>query len=258
MAKAWAKVRGQKIGGGTQPSEAIIADTQRWYAEYYRTHGRDRNDLLCNPEVLFQTFAFDAANIRALSRVPLDRGTASVLDVGCGSGTSLLAFLRLGFRARNLSGIDVNPARVAMGLEEFPNLDLRCEDATAMSYPSETFDLVSESTMFVQLTDDNVAQGIANEMIRVTKVGGFIFLTDWRYGKPGNPDYLALSPARIARLFDVGSGTERVCLEHGAIVPPVGRRLSKWLPSLYFAFQRVLPLSVGQTTTVLRKIASAV
>ena len=246
------------MGGATHASsKAVVAETQNWYAEYYKTHGKDRNDLLRNPEVLFQTFAFDAANIRALARLPLDRPNAKVLDVGCGSGTSLLAFLRLGFRARNLSGVDVNPDRIAMGLEELPNLDLRCEDATAMSFASESFDLVAESTMFVQLTDDFVARRIASEMLRVTKVGGYIFLIDWRYGKPGNPDYQALSSARIRRLFDVEGVTEEICTERGAIVPPLGRRLSKWLPSLYFAFQRSMPFAVGQTTTVLRKVDSA-
>lgn len=246
------------IGGGklSPPpgnSVSVEDETRQWYADYYRKHGSDRNDLLTNPEVLFQTFAFDTANIRALQKLPLDREKAKVLDVGCGSGGSLLSFLRLGFRSRNLAGVDINPDRVDIGLEEFPNMDLRCESAANMSFDTNSFDLVCESTMFIQLTDERLAAEISQEMVRVTKPGGFLVLTDWRYGKPRNPDYRALSPKRIGQLFNVGRSTEFVASQRGALVPPLGRALSRWSPALYFACQSMMPFAVGQTTTVLRK-----
>jgi SAM-dependent methyltransferase len=235
---------------------AVEEETKQWYALYYKRHGEGRNDLLTNPEVMFQTFAFDSANIRALRRLSLDRERARVLDIGCGSGASLLSFLRLGFRSRNLAGIDVNPDRIAIGIKEFPNIDFRCESATQLSHQSDTFDLVCESTMFVQITDEKMAGDIAKEMVRVTRPGGFLLLTDWRYGKPRNPEYRALSKRRMATLFDIGVGTEVVCTERGALVPPLGRALSRWAPGLYFAFQSVLPFAAGQTSTVLRKTSS--
>ena len=235
------------------PASCVEEETRQWYADYYQKHGTDRNDLLTNPEVLFQTFAFDTANIRALQRLPLDRQQAKVLDVGCGSGASLLSFLRLGFRSRNLAGVDINPDRIDIGLEEFPNMDLRCESAADLSFETDSFDLVSESTMFIQLTDEKLAKEIATEMVRVAKPGGFLLLTDWRYGKPRNPDYLAVTPTRIAKLFNVGLDTSFVSSDRGALIPPIGRTLSRWSPSLYFAIQSMLPIAVGQTTTVLRK-----
>jgi hypothetical protein len=48
------------------------------YDEYYRKHGNTRNDLLANPEVMFQTFAVDRANISALQKLNLDRRGYSV------------------------------------------------------------------------------------------------------------------------------------------------------------------------------------
>lgn len=75
---------------------------ERLYDRYYEKYGADRNDLLNNPEVTFQTFAFDRANIRALQRMELDREKARVLDVGCGTGASLVQFIRLGFKPENL------------------------------------------------------------------------------------------------------------------------------------------------------------
>lgn len=233
------------------------AKTKQWYADYYEKHGVDRNDLLTNPEVLLQAFAFDRANIRALRHLRLNREEARILDVGCGSGQSLLFFLRLGFRSGNLAGVDVNGERIAVAMAELPNVDFRCESATNMSYDTATFDLVCESTMFVQLTDEQMAREIAREMVRVTKPGGFLLLTDWRYGKPGNPAYRALSKRRIADLFGVGSDTVLVCTERGALIPPVGRVLSRWAYGLYFLFQAAVPFAVGQTSTVLQKKESA-
>lgn len=223
------------------------------YSRYYEEHKADRNDLLGNPEVAFQTFAFDRANIRALQRLDLDRATARILDVGCGSGAGLIQFLRLGFQQKLMSGVDISPERATEAREVMPLADIRCESADAMSYADGAFDLVFESTMFVLLPSDDTARRIAREMIRVTKPGGYLMLIDWRYSKPGSDVYKAMTPARIAELFDVGGATQLVARERGALVPPVGRFLSRHLPSLYFAVQAIAPFMVGQVTTVLQK-----
>ena len=223
------------------------------YSRYYDEHKADRNDLLGNPEVAFQTFAFDRANIRALQHLDLDRSTARILDVGCGSGAGLIQFLRLGFQQKLMSGVDISEDRIAEAKTVMPLADLRCESADAMSYADGAFHLVFESTMFVLLPSEDTARGIAREMIRVTRPGGYLMLIDWRYGKPGSDVYKAMSSRRIAELFDVGGATRVVCRERGALVPPVGRFLSRRLPSLYFAVQAVMPFMVGQVTTVLRK-----
>ena len=225
------------------------------YSRYYEEHREDRNDVLGNPEVAFQQFAFDRANIRALQRIGIDRKSARVLDVGCGAGSSLVSLLRLGFPQTLMSGIDISEERIAQARATLPLADFRSGSADAMSYADITFDLVTESTMFVLMPDDALASRIAREMIRVTKPGGHIMLIDWRYSKPGNDVYKAVTPARIASLFDVGGATTVVARERGALIPPVGRRLSRYLPSLYFLVQALVPPLVGQVTSVLRKDA---
>ena len=221
------------------------------YSRYYDEHSEDRNDLLGNPEVAFQAFAFERANIRALQRMRLNRKTARVLDVGCGAGSALINLLRLGFVQQNMSGVDISADRIAEAKASLPLADLRCESADAMSYADGTFDLVTESTMFILMPDEAMASRIAREMIRVTKPGGYIMLIDWRYSKPGSSVYKALNPARIESLF--GGETSVIARERGALVPPVGRRLSRYLPSLYFVVQALLPPLVGQVTTVLQR-----
>jgi SAM-dependent methyltransferase len=223
------------------------------YENYYAERPPDRDDLLTNREVLFQAFAFEKANTRAIQSLGLDRSAALVLDVGCGSGAGLMSFVRWGFAPANLSGIDMNAERVAHAREAVPGADVRIGDASRMDFADESFDLVFESTMFLQMTDETLASSIAREMIRVTRRSGFIVLADWRYGKPRNPEFAAVSPARITRLFDCGRATSLVRAERGALIPPVGRFLSRSLPGLYFAAQSLLPFLVGQVTTVLRR-----
>ena len=226
-----------------------VAETARWYQDYYGRKGSDRNNLLRNPEVLFQTLALDVAIARCLRRTGLDEATAAVLDVGCGAGMSLSALIRLGFHQGNLVGVDQLPDRVAQGRRRLPELDLRVADARRLDLPDASFDLVLESTMFAQVTDATVAAEIAAEMRRVVKPTGFLLLADWRLKDPRDPAAGALPRARVRELFP---GATLLAVEPGALVPPVGRRLSRHAPSLYFAVQRLAPFLVGQVAYLLR------
>jgi ubiquinone/menaquinone biosynthesis C-methylase UbiE len=224
------------------------------YSDYYERKGAGRNDLLGNPEVVFQTFAVDRANIAALRHVDIDRTTARVLDVGCGHGASLLQFIRLGFKPANLTGVDLDEDLIARAGEELPGIEFRVESADRLSFTDDSFDLVVESTMLGTLDSQTLLTGIASEMIRVTRKGGYIMLTDWRYSREGSGVKTAINSKTIAELFSVGSKTQVVVVERGALVPPIGRRVSRMMPSLYFLFSTLLPPAVGQVTTLLRKL----
>jgi len=224
------------------------------YEEYYKTHGADRNDPLTNSGVTFQVFALERANIRALQSLQLDRDQAKVLDVGCGTGSSLVQFIKLGFVPQNLTGVDSSAERIEKAQARFPNVAFRCESAESMSFPDSTFDVAFESTLFMMLTDEAVAGRIAREMLRVTRSGGYLMIADWRYAEPRSRDHRAVTRKRIASLFDVGGATTVVARERGALVPPLGRFLSRRAPSFYFVVQGILPFAVGQVTTVLKKL----
>jgi len=226
---------------------------ERLYDRYYEKHGADRNDLLSNPEVTFQTFAFDRANIRALRHMQIERESVKLLDVGCGTGASLVQFIRLGFKPENLAGVDPSAERIAQAKASYPTVEFRRESGEATTFADSTFDIAFESTLFMMLTSDDVARRVAAEMIRVTRSGGYIMLADWRYARKKSPDHRAMSSARISSLFEVGSATALVARERGALVPPLGRLLSRRVPALYFAVQAIVPFAVGQITTVLRK-----
>jgi ubiquinone/menaquinone biosynthesis C-methylase UbiE len=123
-----------------------------------------------------------------------------------------------------------------------------------MEFLDNTFDLVFSSTMFVQITDDILSEKISTEMLRVAKPHGYIILSDWRYSKPGNLHYKALSKKRISQLFCVRSRSEVCGVYKGALLPPLGRFLSsKKMSFAYFGLQLIFPFLVGQVTTVLQK-----
>jgi ubiquinone/menaquinone biosynthesis C-methylase UbiE len=134
-------------------------------------------------------------------------------------------------------------------------IHFECADASRLSFPDCTFDIVQESTMFLQMTDDGLAKRIASEMVRVTKMGGHILLSDWRYSRPGTTEFKAVNKKRIAEMFSVGSETTVERVFPGTLIPPVGRFLSRHAPALYFPVRALFPFLAGQVTTVLKKIS---
>ncbi len=202
-------------------------------SDYYTSKGDDRNDPLRNPGVLFQNLAFEKSIVEALRSIRLDKSW-KILDVGCGAGFSMLRLLSYGLEPDRLHGIDIAENRIARGRKRQPTLNFTLGDATAMEFPSDTFDLAMESTMFVQITDDAMAAGIAQEMVRVVKPGGYIMLTDWRYSF-GRKGYLAVTPERTKRLFGdnvslVCRNTERCCLHWVAPYRAIYRRSTSRVP----------------------------
>ncbi|MCX5887947.1 MAG: methyltransferase domain-containing protein [Deltaproteobacteria bacterium] len=228
-------------------------NTEEWYNRYYEKKGCNRNDLLRNPGVLFQYLSHEASIVSAVRAMNLTRELAKVLDVGCGGGGGTEIFMRMGFEPGNIYGIDILEDRVKEAVKKRPNINFQHADASQMLFEDEAFDLVYESTMFVQILDDNLARKIASEMIRVTKRRGYLMLADWRYNRPGNSEYKALSKKRMTKLFDIGTRCQLLKTFKGSLIPPVGRFLSQRIPSVYFLLQALLPALVGQVTYVLQK-----
>lgn len=94
-------------------------------------------------------------------------------------------------------------------------------------------------------------------MVRVCKVGGYILLVDWRIPKPNNPNYNALTKKKLRKFFGVGSRTELIVTTQGALIPPIGRFVSKYIPSVYFLIAKLFPFLVGQVVYVLKKSEKA-
>ena len=232
------------------------SDISNWYTKYYKAHYERKNkfrDDLLNPETLYQFLALKKCFLNSLYKINLNKKESRIIDIGCGSASQLISLVSLGFNQDNLFGIDINKIDINFAKKNYPLLNLSCQDATNLEFKNNYFDLTYESTLFVQITDNKVSQRIANEMIRITKKGGYLILFDWRYGKFNNSNFLACNKRRIKELFKVDKSTKLIAIEKGMLIPPIGRFLSKNMSSIYFVFSRLFPLFIGQVGYILQK-----
>ena len=228
-----------------------------WYKEYYFHHykykSKERDDLLVNKEVLFQFLARKKCFISSIAEIGIDKKNSRIADIGCGSCTDLMNLVSMGFNQNNLYGIDINKVDIDFGKKNFPLLKLTNQNAENLSFEDNFFDLVYESTMFVQLNDEEISERISNEMLRVTKKNGFLIIFDWRYGKINDKRFLSCNKKRVKKMFKIGISSTLISVIPGMLVPPLGRFLSKNFDPLYFPTAKVFPFLVGQVAYVLKK-----
>ncbi len=134
-------------------------------------------DLLVNLLLFGQEKAFRKNIIRSAS-IPAG---ATVLDVGCGTGTlALLAKEEAGEQGK-VFGIDAAPEMIEVARQKShqQNCDVTFRQAVIEALPFEdsTFDIVLSSLMFHHLPDDLKKQGLT-EIYRVLKPEGRLLIVD--------------------------------------------------------------------------------
>ena len=102
-----------------------------------------------------------------------------VLDVGCGTGTTLSLYHNMGCI---VSGLDSSPAMLKEAKTKLGNqAELMLGDASRMEYPEKFFDIVI-SMLTLHEIHPNYRSKIISEMIRVLKPEGRILLIDYHPG----------------------------------------------------------------------------
>jgi SAM-dependent methyltransferase len=153
-----------------------------------------------------------------------------LLEIGCGSGSNLLEFLRLGFQPENLVGIELLEDRAVIARHRLPNATkIRCGDASDLSVEIGLFDVVLQSTVFTSLLDDAFQHKLADRMWTLTKPGGGVLWYDFIYNNPRNPDVRGVPIRRIRALFPHG----KIKVWRLTLAPPISRRVTRIHPSLY-------------------------
>ncbi len=101
----------------------------------------------------------------------------TVLDVGCGiGGSSRILAKDYGFE---VTGITISPQQVQRAQELTPTevpAQFKVDDATALSYPDASFDVVWSIEAGPHMPDKAV---FARELLRVLKPGGLLIVADW-------------------------------------------------------------------------------
>ncbi len=150
---------------------------------------------------------------------PLD--SRRVLDIGCGHGQWLSHFETLQARRDNLAAIDLDPRRAAAAQERFPGADIRVGNATHLAWPDESFDIVTQSTVFTSILDGPTRVAVAGEMLRVLKPAGIVIWYDFLFNNPRNANVRGVGTKEIRRLFP----DCRIHLRRITLAPPLARRI---------------------------------
>src|SRR5881394_100304 len=151
---------------------------------------------------------------------------ATLLEIGCGSGTNLLELLRLGFLPENLVGNELISARIEAARHQLPvTLRLIAGDATTLPFPDASFDVVYQSAVFTSLLDDRFQETLAAQMWRWVKPGGGVLWYDFTYDNPSNPDVRGVRLSRVRELFP----NARLSAARVTLAPPI----SRWVTSIH-------------------------
>lgn len=209
---------------------------QAWYDDYYKLKGADRDDPM-NPEVVFQEFAYRRCFIDAFSDIPRD---ANILDVGGGKGNGLTRLLDLQFDRAGLHLLDLHPVFVARARSQLGAKGIVEGSATEMrAFGDGSMDVVFSASTFIHL-DPEILGRVCSEMVRVTRSGGRIIVFDWDMARRSDP-FVPVNRKRLEVLFE-SHHVRYLRTSHGPLYPPLGRRLSRYMPVLYFLVSTIPPL----------------
>ena len=161
-----------------------------------------------------------------------------IVEVGCGAGGNLLDLIRLGAPAEGLTGIELQPERVAAARRSVPAAVTLIEgDATQASIEPSSQDVVLAFTVFSSLLDDGVQAGLAAAMWRWVRPGGGVLWYDFAVDNPRNPDVRGVPVSRVRALFPEA----RLIVRRATWMPPLARSVASVHPSLIGALAACLP-----------------
>ena len=174
-----------------------------------------------------------------------------IADIGCGDGTWMLEFVQWGAHPKSLSGIDLRSESVARARQRLPDADLHTGTASKLPWPDESFDLVSQFTVFTSLLNSELKQMIAQEMQRVLRPGGCVLWFDFRFDNPRNRNVRGIRAAEIHSLF---KGCH-VRLLPVLLAPPLTRMVAGWCWPLAELLHTLRPLRTHHAGLIWKKPA---
>ncbi len=150
-------------------------------------------------------------------------------EAGCSTGYNLRLLVQWGAQPGNLAGQDLDPAAVAYCRAHAS--DIRVHEGSAERIPEadRSFDLALAFTLFSSVPDEDVAQRIASELVRITRPGGFILVYDMRRRNPANPRVHPVLEDDVRRWFPRCPMRVKTL----TLAPPIARRIGGVAPWLY-------------------------
>lgn len=206
--------------------------------EAYARRREGRQDIysFLNPSHVLLIQERDSKMLAMLSRYGVQSlEEKRILEIGCGTGYLLRAFLQWGAQPENLFGIDLLQERIENARKLCPSgVRLDCGNARTLAFPEASFDLVLQSTVFTSILDPGMRQQVAREMLRVLRPGGVALWYDFFVDNPQNPDVRGVRRSEICKLFP---GCE-IHLRRITLAPPIVRLVGHYSPLVYLLLSR--------------------
>jgi ubiquinone/menaquinone biosynthesis C-methylase UbiE len=182
----------------TQFTHLLSEENQNGYPEFFYYYCRKIKD-----KSVFEKHVLNIKYLFDLTKRPIK--DAVILDVGCGFGIDSMILAGLG--AREVCGIDVNPAWVE-SIEKYMralnwNLPIKVKvaDAAKLPYPDNTFDFLISVEAISHYRN---VEGFFSEAQRVLKPGGMLIVSDANNG--ANP-FIRRKTDDIWQRFEFGPPT---------------------------------------------------
>jgi ubiquinone/menaquinone biosynthesis C-methylase UbiE len=161
-----------------------------------------------------------------------------ILDVGCGSGSSLRLLLEYGAQPEHLFGIDLLADRIKQARNLNSAITFFHANATSIPFADETLDFVIQFTTFSSVLEARSRICLAGEIQRVLAPSGKLLWYDLAFDNPRNPDVKGLAPSQVRKLFP----GFRISGRRITLAPPLGRIIAKISYPLYHLVAQVRPL----------------
>jgi SAM-dependent methyltransferase len=139
----------------------------------------------------------ERALLRSFGDAGVELRSASVLDVGCGTGYFLHRLREYG--AGECHGIDLVENRIATARDRYPTLEWHVGSAAQLPFSNGEFDLVTQFTCLSSIVDAETRTAVAQEMRRVAR--GWLLSVDMRSDSKGDTPTVGLDREELRRLF---------------------------------------------------------
>ena len=207
-----------------------------------------------SPAYLQRVQSMETAYLAMLRRLGLDQAmdTLRALDFGCGNGHWMARLLSWGLLQDNLAGVDIRESSVQLTRRLLPGSRAEINRDGVVPFADGSFDICFVNLVFTSILEEDRRMQAARELQRVTRAGGWIFVLDFRFDNPSNPNVRAMTPASLETLF---SACRRDELRTLILAPPIASLLgrARWLATALEA----LPILRTHFLAALRKQPSA-
>jgi ubiquinone/menaquinone biosynthesis C-methylase UbiE len=146
-----------------------------------------------------------------------------VLDIGCGSGDTLLPMLFYGFQPENCFGIDLLEDRIAEARVRLPNMTFACCSAEQIPFEKGSFDLVTMFTCLAMVLDKQIRATICQQTLEMLKPGGWVLIYDMRVNNPSYEHVRSVSLRELRGYFS----SLKFYSETLTLIPPLGRFIGR-------------------------------